>query len=58
MYAWLWHRLPAGGLPRALLSAALAGAVLVLLFVVVFPRVEALLPYQDNTVAPATTTTR
>lgn len=47
MYAWLWRRLP-GGLPGKLAgSLVLLLAVLALLFYVVFPWVEARLPYND-----------
>ena len=50
MYAWLWGRLP-GPLPVRLLLALLAlVVVLLLLFTVVFPQVEALLPFADVTV--------
>jgi hypothetical protein len=47
VYGWIWRTLP-GGLPGKLLGSLLllAGA-LALLFFVVFPRVEQLLPYQD-----------
>ncbi|MDX6198976.1 MAG: hypothetical protein QOJ79_2127 [Actinomycetota bacterium] len=47
MYGWLWRSFP-GGLPAKLLcSVVLLGAALALLFFIVFPRVERLLPYQD-----------
>ena len=50
MYAWFWRRLP-GPLPARLMLALLVlAAVLLLLFTVVFPRVEALLPFSDVTV--------
>lgn len=50
MYVWLWRHLP-GPLAARLVQALvlLAGAV-TLLMLVVFPRVEPLLPYQDVTV--------
>ena len=50
MYFWLWQRLP-GRLPAKLVSSALliAGVVAALL-IVVFPRVEPLLPFQRVTV--------
>jgi hypothetical protein len=52
MYVWLWRHLP-GPLALRVVQAAvlLAGAVAVLMLVV-FPRVEPLLPYQDVTVDP------
>ena len=63
MYGWLWRSFP-GGLPGKLLCSllTLAGA-LALLFFVVFPRVERLLPFQDVNVdtgsvsSPGTTPT-
>ena len=57
MYGWLWRSFP-GGLPGKLLcSLALLAGALALLFFVVFPRVEQLLPFQDVNVdtGPATT---
>ena len=50
MYGWIWRTLP-GGLPGKLLGSLLllAGAV-ALLFFVVFPAVEPLLPFGDVTV--------
>lgn len=55
MYVWIWRRLP-GGLPGRLLgSAVLLAAAVMLLFFVVFPRVEPYMPFQQVTVdAPAT----
>ena len=57
MYVWFWRRLP-GPLPVRLLLALLAFLLVVaVLFVVVFPAVEPLLPFSDVTVdeaAPAT----
>ncbi len=50
VYAWLWHRFPGGLVGRLLCSALLLTAVVALLFVVVFPRLEVLLPFQDVTV--------
>jgi len=50
VYAWIWRTLP-GGLPGKLVgSLALLGAAVVLLFTVVFPAVEPLLPWNDVTV--------
>ena len=50
MYAWIWRTLP-GGLPGKLLgSLLLFAAVVLLLFTVVFPAVEPLLPFNDVTV--------
>jgi hypothetical protein len=50
VYVWFWRSLP-GPLPVRLLLAALALAVVVaVLFLVVFPRLEPLLPWTDVTV--------
>jgi hypothetical protein len=50
VYGWIWRHLP-GGLPGRLLgSVVLLAAAVWLLFFVVFPRVEPLLPYSDVTV--------
>jgi hypothetical protein len=50
MYAWIWRHLP-GPLPvRVVLSLVLAGAVVLLLFTVVFPWAEDALPFVDVTV--------
>lgn len=50
MYTWIWRTLP-GGLPGKLLGCLLLlTAAVALLFLVVFPAVEPLLPYSDVTV--------
>ena len=50
MYGWIWRTLP-GRLPGKLFGALLLLTVAVaLLFLVVFPRIEPLLPYSDVTV--------
>lgn len=50
MYGWIWRTLP-GGLPGRLLgSALLLAAAVALLFLVVFPWAEPLLPLGDVTV--------
>lgn len=50
MYTWIWRTLP-GGLPGKLVgSLLLLTAVVALLFFVVFPAVEPLLPFADVTV--------
>lgn len=50
MYAWIWRVLP-GGLPGKLLgSLVLVAAVTALLWFVVFPWAEPLLPIDDVTV--------
>lgn len=53
MYTWIWRTLP-GGVPGKLLgSLLLLAAAVALLFLVVFPAVEQLLPYNDVTIDPA-----
>ena len=50
MYTWIWRQLP-GGLPGKLVgSLLLLTAAVLLLFFVVFPAVEPLLPFGDVTV--------
>ena len=50
MYGWIWRTLP-GGLPGKLVgSLLLLTAAVALLFFVVFPAVEPLLPFSDVTV--------
>ena len=52
MYAWIWRTLP-GGLPTKVLgSLVLLTAAVALLFFVVFPAVEPLVPLNDVTVEP------
>jgi len=52
VYGWIWRTLP-GGLPGKLVGSVLLLTVVVaLLFLVVFPAVEPLLPYSDVTVEP------
>ncbi len=66
MYGWIWRTLP-GGTPGKLLgSLVLLTAVVLILFVYVFPAVEPLVPFNDVTVdteqspssAPATVPSR
>lgn len=53
MYSWIWRTLP-GGLPGKLLgSLVLLALAVLLLFFVVFPAVEPLLPFSDVTVDQA-----
>jgi hypothetical protein len=55
VYSWIWRHLP-GGLPGRLLgSLVLFALVVLLLFAVVFPAVEPLLPYSDVTVDTGST---
>jgi hypothetical protein len=50
MYGWLWRHYPGGLIGKLLGSLLTLAAALALLFFVVFPRVEQLLPFQDVTV--------
>ena len=50
MYGWIWRHLP-GPLPvRALLTLVLLAAAVAVLFLVVFPWVDPLLPFNQVTV--------
>ena len=50
MYSWFWRHLP-GPLPvRLLLALLVLTAIVLLLFFVVFPWAEPLLPFSDVTV--------
>jgi hypothetical protein len=50
MYSWIWRHLP-GGLPGKVIgSALLVTAVVMVLWFVVFPWAEPLLPVNDVTV--------
>lgn len=50
MYGWLWRTMPGPLAARLLQSLLLLSAVLVALFLWVFPWVESQLPYNDVTV--------
>lgn len=50
MYAWVWRVLPGPAAVRALLLLVLLAAVVALLFLLVFPTVEPLLPFNDVSV--------
>jgi hypothetical protein len=50
MYSWLWRHLPGPLVARLLQTLVLLAAAVALLFFVVFPAVEPLLPYNDVTV--------
>ncbi|MFV2105716.1 hypothetical protein [Micromonospora sp. LOL_015] len=47
MYAWIWRKLPFGTPGKLIGSALLAGLTVVLLWYVVFPWAEPLLPFDD-----------
>ena len=50
MYAWIWRHLPGPLVVRLLGALLLLAAAVAVLFLVVFPWVEPLLPYSDVTV--------
>jgi hypothetical protein len=50
MYARIWRRLPGPTAVRVLLAALLVAVVVALLWTVVFPAVEPLLPLDDVSV--------
>jgi hypothetical protein len=52
VYAWIWRHLPGPVPARAVLAGAAAVAVLAVLFLVVFPALDAVLPYTDVDVGP------
>jgi hypothetical protein len=52
MYVWLWRHLPGAVAARVLQCLVLLAGLTAVLMLVVFPKVEPLLPYQDVTVAP------
>jgi len=55
VYGWLWRSFPGGLVGKLLCSLVLLGAALALLFLVVFPRVESRLPFQDVNVDTTST---
>ena len=55
MYGWLWRHFPGGLVGKLLCSLLALAAALALLFLVVFPRVEPLLPFQDVNVDTGST---
>jgi hypothetical protein len=52
MYAWLWHRLPFGTRGRIAIAAAVILAVAALLWFVVFPAIDPLLPFNQDPTTP------
>ncbi|RKS80342.1 hypothetical protein CLV35_0771 [Motilibacter peucedani] len=50
MYAWIWRHLPGPVAVRLLLALVLVAAVVALLFTVVFPWAEQVLPFTRVTV--------
>lgn len=53
MYGWIWRHLPGTGPARTALAVALVLAVLAVLFLVVFPAADTLLPYANVDVGTA-----
>lgn len=49
MYGWIWRHLPGPVIVRLLLVLILLTGVVALLFLVVFPAIEPILPINDNT---------
>ncbi|SBT49962.1 hypothetical protein [Micromonospora auratinigra] len=47
MYAWIWRKLPFGLAGKLIGSVLLASATVALLWFVVFPKAEPLLPFDD-----------
>ena len=56
MYVWIWRHLPGALVFRVMQALILLASVVAALFLWVFPRVEARLPYQDVTVPTSTAT--
>lgn len=50
MYPWIWRTLPGGRLAKLAGSLVLIAAVVALLWFVIFPWIEPLLPFDDVTV--------
>jgi hypothetical protein len=50
VYGWLWRRLPGNAAVRAAIMLVLFVAVVYVLFQWVFPRLEPLLPFGEETV--------
>ena len=50
MYSWIWRVLPGGRVAKSLASLQLFAAAVALLFFVVFPEIEPLVPFGDVTV--------
>ncbi len=47
MYGWIWRKLPFGWPGKLIGSLVLLGAVFALLWYVVFPAVDPILPFND-----------
>lgn len=53
MYSYIWRHLPGPVVARLTQALLLFAGVVALLFFVIFPRVEPLLPYSNVTIDPA-----
>ena len=53
MYGWIWRHLPGPTPVRLLIALVLIAGIVLLLFTVVFPWLEPLLPFTDVTVDDA-----
>ena len=58
MYSFIWHRLPGNIWMKLAASLAMTAGVVTLLWVVVFPWAEPLLPFDDVQVGTGTETTQ
>jgi hypothetical protein len=52
MYGWLWRRLPFGTRGKIAISVVLVLAVAALLWFVVFPAIDPLLPFNQDPTTP------
>jgi len=52
MYAWLWRRLPFGLPGKIIGMVVLLAAAIAILWFVVFPAADHLLPFEDAQVTP------
>lgn len=53
MYAWIWGHLPGNTLVRVLIAFVVAFAVVTVLFLWLFPIVDAMLPIDDSQISSA-----
>jgi hypothetical protein len=52
MYGWLWRRLPFGTPGKIAISAVVIVAVAALLWYVVFPAIDPLMPFNQDPTTP------
>ena len=50
MYPWIWHRLPGDRAGKTVSAVLLAALLVALLWFVIFPWLEPLLPFDDVTI--------